>query len=166
MLEKMYGKRLRGYASIGYKAKGEIVTDVHTDIIFDKHSFFPVYTNDIVNAAREVLIVSPFVTNRRVPQMMQYFHTILKNQVKVTVITRPAEDFEDNRRSVLEQIFNALKEAGIKVLFKSNIHQKFAIVDRKIVWYRSINLLSFGTAEESIMRLISGNIAHELIKSI
>ena len=166
MLEKMYGKRLRGYASIGYKAKGEIVTDEPMDIIFDKHSFFPVYTNDIGNAAREVLIVSPFVTNRRVPQMMQYFHTILKNQVKVTVMTRPAEDFKDSKRSSLEQIFNTLKEVGINVLFKSNIHQKFAIIDRKIVWYGSINLLSFGMAEESIMRLISGNIAHELIKSI
>ncbi len=165
MLEKMYGKRLIGYASIGYKAKGEIVTDEPMDIIFDKHSFFPVYTNDIVNATREILIVSPFVTNRRVHQMMQYFHKIVKNQVKVTVTTRPAEDFKDSKRPVLEQIFSTLKEAGINVLFKSNIHQKFAIVDRKIVWYGSINLLSFGIAEESIMRLISGNIAHELVKS-
>ncbi|ODS31146.1 MAG: Type III restriction enzyme, res subunit [Candidatus Scalindua rubra] len=166
ILEQMYGKRLRGYASIGYRAKGEIVTEVPTDIIFDKHSFFPVYTNDIVNAAREVLIVSPFVTNRRVPRMMQYFHTILKNNVKVTVMTRPAEDFKDIRRSTLVRIFNSLKEMGINVLFKSNIHQKFAIIDQKIVWYGSINLLSFGTAEESIMRLVSGNIAHELTKSI
>ncbi|MDR4503279.1 MAG: DEAD/DEAH box helicase family protein [Candidatus Scalindua sp.] len=166
ILEKMYGRRLGGYASIGYRAKGEIVTEIPTEIIFDKHSFFPVYTSDIVNAAREVLIVSPFVTNRRVPRMMQYFHTILKNKVKVTVMTRPAEDFKDTRRSHLVQIFNALKETGINVLFKSNIHQKFAIIDQKIVWYGSINLLSFGTAEESIMRLVSGNIAHELTKSI
>ncbi|MBC8554311.1 MAG: hypothetical protein H8D23_32275 [Candidatus Brocadiales bacterium] len=81
-------------------------------------------------------------------------------------MTRPVEEFEDNKRSVLGRIFNTLNEAGINVLFKSNIHQKFAIVDRKIVWYGSINLLSFGMAEESIMRLISGNIAQELIKSI
>jgi phosphatidylserine/phosphatidylglycerophosphate/cardiolipin synthase-like enzyme len=98
--------------------------------------------------------------------MMQYFRAILINKVKVTVMTRPAEDFKDIRRSSLVQIFNALKETGINVLFKSNIHQKFAIIDQKIVWYGSINLLSFGTAEESIMRLVSGNIAHELTKSI
>ena len=49
---------------------------------------------------------------------------------------------------------------------KANIHQKFAILDQKIVWYGSINLLSFGSAEESIMRLESPNIANELIKSI
>jgi phosphatidylserine/phosphatidylglycerophosphate/cardiolipin synthase-like enzyme len=52
------------------------------------------------------------------------------------------------------------------VAFKSNIHQKFAIMDQKVVWYGSINLLSYGSAQESIMRIESSNIANELMKSI
>lgn len=59
-----------------------------------------------------------------------------------------------------------LRSSGVAVVFKSNIHQKFAVMDEKIVWYGSINLLSFGSAEESIMRLESSNIANELIRSI
>jgi len=47
-----------------------------------------------------------------------------------------------------------------------NIHQKFAVLDQKIVWYGSINLLSYGSAEESMMRLENPNIAFELLKSI
>lgn len=39
-------------------------------------------------------------------------------------------------------------------------------MDQKVIWYGSINLLSFGSAEESIMRLESVNIANELIKSV
>jgi hypothetical protein len=39
-------------------------------------------------------------------------------------------------------------------------------MDRKIVWYGSINLMSFGSAEESMMRLESHNIAYELLKNI
>lgn len=39
-------------------------------------------------------------------------------------------------------------------------------MDQRIVWYGSINLLSFGGAEESIMRLESPTIANELVKSI
>ncbi|MGV8137103.1 MAG: hypothetical protein AB2L20_17965 [Mangrovibacterium sp.] len=35
-----------------------------------------------------------------------------------------------------------------------------------LVWYGSVNLLSFGSAEESIMRLESSNIANELIRSM
>ncbi|GJQ60392.1 MAG: DEAD/DEAH box helicase [Candidatus Scalindua sp. AMX11] len=50
MLEKMYGKRLNGYASIGYKAKGENIATESSDIIFDKNSFLPIYRNDILRA--------------------------------------------------------------------------------------------------------------------
>ncbi|MEJ2642115.1 MAG: hypothetical protein P8010_21340, partial [Desulfosarcinaceae bacterium] len=42
----------------------------------------------------------------------------------------------------------------------------FAVVDQKVVWYGSINLLSYGSAQESMMRIESTNIAHELMKSI
>ncbi len=58
------------------------------------------------------------------------------------------------------------KIAGVSVVFRPNIHQKFALIDQKVVWYGSINLLSFGSAEESIMRLESPNIASELLKSL
>lgn len=33
------------------------------------------------------------------------------------------------------------------VVFKSNIHQKFAVMDQKIVWYSGNNLLSYGSAQ-------------------
>jgi len=52
------------------------------------------------------------------------------------------------------------------MVYKSNIHQKFAIIDNKLTWYGSINLLSFGYSEETIMRLESSSIASELIESI
>lgn len=166
MLERMYNKRLAGYASIGYKAKGENIAAESTDIIFDKTNFLPVYFNDIINASREILIVSPFVTRRRTLQMIQNLRIALENGVKVVVVTRPSEDFKDKDLVFWQTTIELLKSYGIVVVFKSNIHQKFAVVDQKISWYGSINLLSFGSAEESIMRLESSNIANELIRSI
>ncbi len=52
------------------------------------------------------------------------------------------------------------------MLFKSGIHQKFTVIDQQIVWYGSINLLSFGASEESIMRLDSLNVASELLGAV
>jgi len=72
MLEKMYHKRLAGYASIGYKARAANVPDDSMNIIFDSTTFLPVYKNDLLNAAREIMIVSPFVTKRRVTQMLPW----------------------------------------------------------------------------------------------
>lgn len=71
MLEKMYGRRLNGYASIGYKAKSGNVDTDSIDIMFDNSDFLPVFNNDILAATREILIVSPFVTKRRATLMMQ-----------------------------------------------------------------------------------------------
>lgn len=164
VLEKMYNKRLAGYASIGYKTKTGLFTDESVDVIFDNNNFLPVYKNDLVNATREILIVSPFVTKRRALQMLELMSVALDQKVKVTIITRLATDFKD--KPALEDTLSVLKTAGVNLVCKSNIHQKYAVIDQRIVWYGSINLLSFGRAEESIMRLNSPNIANELMRNI
>lgn len=173
VFEKMYNRRLSGYASIGYKAKGENFANLkktndngNVDIIFDKSNFLPVFLNDILYARNEILIVSPFVTKRRTQQMIHELEITLANKVNVTVVTRPASDFTNKDLSSWNDAIEQLKTAGIHLVFKSNIHQKFAIFDQKIVWYGSINLFSYGAAEESMMRIESTKIAYELIGSL
>jgi len=166
MLERMYQKRLAGYASMGYAAKGEDIGSASLDIIFDKDNFLPVFSQDLAAAKKEILIVSPFVRIRRTSQMIKLLQIAIGKKIRVMVVTRPAEDFKPADRSGLQEALNLLKNNGIHIVFKSNIHQKFAVMDQKIVWYGSINLLSYGTAQESIMRIESGNIASELLKSI
>jgi len=166
MLEKMYHKRLTGYAAIGYKARAEIVSGGSINIIFDNTTFLSVYQNDLLTVAREILIVSPFVTKRRVSQMLPFLVAARGRDVKVVVVTRPATDFREKDRPALEETLALLHAAGVQVAYKSSIHQKFAVFDQKIVWYGSINLLSFGRSEESIMRLENPGIADELLGSI
>jgi superfamily II DNA or RNA helicase len=166
MLETMYGKRLKGYASIGYMAKADNIADSPTEIIFNKQNFFPVYLNDIDTANEHILIVSPFMTQKRILQVMDHFREKIDNHVKVSILTRPAEEFQEEKRGLLNDMVILLQHAGINVLLKPGIHQKFAIIDHKIVWFGSINLLSFGHSEESIMRLVSNSIAYELSNTI
>jgi len=166
MLERMYSKRLSGYASIGYKAKGESIESETRDIIFDNQNFLPVYSNDLINSEREIIIVSPFITKKRVANMIQYLRVAVEKKLKVIVVTRPNKDFKDKDQARLLEALKLLQVENISLVFRSNIHQKFAVIDQKVVWYGNINLLSYGSAEESIMRLESSNIAHELLKSI
>ena len=112
------------------------------------------------------MIVSPFVTKRLTLQMVDSLQVAVRKNVTVTIVTRPVEDFEVKNRKAIIEALNLIKAAGTSLIFKTKIHQKFAIMDQKTVWYGSINLLSFGSAEESIMRLDSANIANELIKSV
>jgi len=166
MLERMYQKRLNGYASMGYKAKGEEMDDTPLDIIFNKDNFLPVFNQDIIAAKKEILVVSPFVRKRRTDQMTKHLKISIGKKIRVIVVTRPKEDFKPQDQASLQRTVDLLTNNGISVVFKSNIHQKFAIMDQKVVWYGSINLLSYGSAQESIMRIESSNIANELMKSI
>jgi superfamily II DNA or RNA helicase len=166
MLEGMYQKRLTGYASMGYKAKGEDIMSASPDIIFDKDSFLPVFSNDIACTKKEILIVSPFVRKKRAMQMIQLLKIALDKGIRAIAVTRPAEAFKAKDRFALERVLEILKDNSISVVFRPNIHQKFAVMDQKTVWYGSINLLSYGSAQESIMRIESANIANELIKSL
>ena len=98
--------------------------------------------------------------------MLQQLEIALRNKAKVIVVTRPTDDFREKEPTALQGTLDMLQNAGVNVVFRANIHQKFAIIDQKVVWYGSINLLSFGSAEESIMRLESPNIASELLKTM
>ena len=51
-------------------------------------------------------------------------------------------------------------------MYKSDFHQKFTFVDNQIVWYGSVNFLSFGTNEESIMRFVSFDVAGDLTDTV
>ena len=136
------------------------------NIIYDKNNFLAVFINDVMNSARQVVVVSPFVSKQRAVFMMKQLESVLQKNGKVIIVTRPVDDFKEKDRAALQEVFDLLKTSGAALIARSHIHLKFAVVDQKSVWYGSINLLSFGSAEENIMRIDSPNIANELLRSI
>ena len=166
MLERMYHKRIAGYASIGYKTKGKEVASDSINIIYDTNNFLAVFINDVMSSARQVVVVSPFVSKQRALFMMKQLESVLQKNGKVIIVTRPVDDFKEKDRAALQEVFDLLKTPGADLIARSHIHLKFAVVDQRIVWYGSINLLSFGSAEENIMRIDSPTIANELLRSI
>jgi superfamily II DNA or RNA helicase len=166
VLDRMYAKRVNGYSSIGYKTKSDVNFPDSGNIIFNGSSFLPVFTNDLLSAKREVTIVSPYLTKTRLIKMMETLNVVVSSGAKLVVMTRPVDDYADKDRLRIAQMLDMLRTSGIAVAERSKIHQKFAVIDGRTSWYGSINLLSFGNSEESIMRLESKGIAEELLRSI
>lgn len=160
ILERMYSKRLKGYSNIGYKSKVDLVKIDDANIIFDSSNFINVFSHDILSSTVEITIVSPFLSKRRVNMMMKYFDN---SNANIIVVTRPISDYKEKDIDNVTACIEILKSHNIEIKTKSMIHQKFAIIDNRIVWYGSINLLSYGNSEESIMRIESNSIANELL---
>ena len=166
VLERMYQKRLKGYSSIGYRIKIDNEYSVTPDLIYDGKSFYTVYCQDIKSAQQEVLIVCPFMRKNRISQLSKVLTQALQNGVSVTVITRPPKNFKESEQETVKENTTLLQNCGVNVMYKSDFHQKFTIVDNQIVWYGSVNFLSFGTNEESIMRFVSFDVAGELTDTV
>lgn len=151
---------------MGYRVcSGHSDTQISTDIIFDRQSFILPFLEDIRNAKKSIRIVSPFVKEGRVEWLMNAIRES-SHPSKLTVVTRPCNAFRGKSSSDAFQAIQHLRECGATVFCKDAIHQKFAVIDEKIVWYGSINLLSFGSSQESIIRIVSGSVARTLTGSV
>lgn len=166
MLETMYQKRLKAYASIGYQIKADAETPLTKDLIYDGKSFYPVFCQDLKNAEKEILIVSPFMTKSRLQKLVKVLSEPILRGVSVKAVVRPAEDLPARDRKSVPDNAEYLMDYGIQVVFRPGFHQKFTVIDGRISWYGSVNILSFGKAEESVMRLESREIAGELIDTV
>ena len=166
VLERMYQKRVKGYAAIGYKIKIDTIQQAEPDLIYDGKSFYKTFCNDIKSAIKEILIVSPFMRKGRITQLFNNLTEAILNGATVTVVTRSPQDFKEKDCETVAKNISLLQDYGIKVIQKSDFQQKFTIIDQEIVWYGSVNFLSFGISEESIMRFTNEDIAGQLIDTV
>lgn len=94
-------------------------------------------------------------------------HTVSKKQtqgVKVSVITISPDEYPDNRIESTKKLIDELRAAGIYVKEVSDIHEHFAVIDKEIVWYGSMNMLSREKEDDNLMRVNSREIADELLE--
>jgi superfamily II DNA or RNA helicase len=159
VLERMYHKRLSGYAQIGYKILADHNQSDKINLIYNADNFVPVIKNDFAEALKEILIVNPFLRKKRIETILEWLKEPLRKGISITIITRPPESYKDPK-PIQECI--ALLLSSVSVVTKPNIYQKFTLIDNRLVWYGNINLLSYNSSEESVMRLESRELAAEL----
>lgn len=112
--------------------------------IFDNNNFLDVFIADVLSAKHEVLLVSPFVSKKTLAKLLPLLSPAA---VKTTIITRPPEDNKNEIvRHRAEECIAMLKSSGFTIHTRSSIHQKFTVIDQRLIWYGSINFLSFGTS--------------------
>lgn len=161
----MYAKRLCAYKKIGFEICSEVKDrQMVTQSLFDWQSYIGVYQKDLESATSEVIISGPAISNAKSRALIALSVRLSETGVKIIVSTLSPESFEDGTHQA--EVVQALRESGITVITTSNRHERFAVIDKNIVWYGSINLLSKEKPEDSLMRIESKEIAAELLETI
>ena len=64
---------------------------------------------------------------------------------------------------MISALLVSLKSLGCTVLERSGLNKRFAVIDKKLIWYGNMNLLGYSKPEENAMRFENEEIARELL---
>jgi len=165
VLRKMYPKRLRTYKEIGYELCTGLTSEKQdANAIFDSDSYLNIYEKDLLEANKEIIISSPGINAAKVKRVINLIKRPQESGVDITVITLEPESYTSNKVEQTRQLIEQLLSVGIRVKLMPIMHEHYAIIDREVVWYGSMNMLSREKEDDNLMRVTSGEIAQELME--
>ena len=164
-LKRMYYKRLRAYKKIGYEVCSE-VTDKQevANSIFDSQNYFDVFEKDVVSASKSIVISSPSFSFKKVNWLCAESEHLQLRGVSVVVLTLDPEDYPEDGRDQHKSHIEHLVSSGVNVIPRHKYRERFAIIDKSLVWYGSMTLLSNEKDDDSLMRINNPAVAEELLE--
>lgn len=162
--DSMYRKRLKGYASIGYKVINKETTTLFGDIIdivpdmkegkiFNGKTFLTIYTSDLTNSKRSILISSPKLYKVERSVVVNQLCEFLRRGHEVLILTAQSNEQTEY-----------LLSRGLPVKIKSDLSICTTIIDKSIVWYGAINVLGYISEEDNAIKVTDNNLANDLIE--
>ena len=129
--------------------------------LYDEKTFFDRFLKDLEMCREEVIIESPYITSNRMKIFYPVFSKLLERNVKIYVVTRAPHDHENTSlREQAEREVSTFEQIGIQsLLCIGNHHRKLAILDKKILWEGSLNILSQTYSREIMRRIESQELA-------
>ena len=136
----------------------QFITSLHNEL-----TFYPAFIKDLKACKKEVIIESPFITTERMNQLFPILNKLNDRGVKVFIITRDPKEHNQEYEDQSETEIKAFESVGIQVLLSSgNHHRKLAIIDRRVLWEGSLNILSQRKSKEIMRRLEDGGFANDM----
>lgn len=162
--DNMYRKRLKGYASIGYKIISrhlptlfdnvkDIGIPVCKEQIFNGRTYYLPYSSSIGDAKRSIVVSSPKLyrvdRNVLVNQLSELAHIGIEVLI-ITTVSNPETEY--------------LLQRGLSVRILPEVKLCTTIIDKDIVWYGAINTLGYATEEDNVIKVVDNKLANELLE--
>ena len=80
------------------------------------------------------------------------------------VLTLDPEDYPEDGRYQHKSHIEHLISSGVNVIPRHKYRERFAIIDKSLVWYGSMTLLSNEKEDDSLMRISNPAVAEELLE--
>ena len=158
MLARMYQKRLKTYAKLGYEVYAEEdASQAEANILIDPSHFLETLNKDIVNATKNVFIAAPYASSACLTKLKDSLTSSMARGISIEIII--ASNPRDDVKAALSQM-----NIGYTVKAKGRLCA--AIIDGETVWYGTIPLIAFPKEEDCSIRFKNGEVAAELLGEI
>ncbi len=148
-----------------FKHDKDSSSELTQSALFDEASFYQAFLNDVRSCTEEVIIESPFITRSRATLFLPLFKQLVRKDVKIYIVTRNPKEHEFGMEEQSEDIISEFERIGVQVLLCiGNHHRKLAILDRKILWEGSLNILSQTQSREIMRRIDSNSLAMQMFE--
>lgn len=132
--------------------------------LYNEKNFYRAFVEDLLDAEKEVIIYCPFVSKFRSDFFSDTFKKLRRRNIAVFIFTRPLEEHDRLMKAEISCALRDYEELGVSIIhLEGSIHEKIAIIDRKILWEGSLNILSQRTSKELMRRTSDENSAKQVM---
>ncbi len=133
--------------------------------LFNQDTFYKAFIKDLENANNIVIIESPFITKKRMTQLLPVLRKLRLRDVRIVVNAKP---LDEHNPILYEQVLWAIREmqrVGVDVFMTVGHHRKIAIID-DVLWEGSLNILSQNDSCELMRRVVSKRLASDMLEFV
>ena len=163
--DRMYAKRLRTYKKIGFSIWTEDKQPKQTiNAIYDSGNYTEKFERDLVEVEKTIVISSPNISQDKIERFLYLIKERQEEGVKVTVITTDPEEIIYGNSDICYELIREMEQIGINVITKTEVEERFAVIDDELVWHGGMNLLGKVDVWDNLMRIKSQEVAAELLE--
>jgi ssDNA-binding Zn-finger/Zn-ribbon topoisomerase 1 len=133
---------------------------------FTEGTFYPAFQQDLARVRESIVIFSPFATGRGTGRWVDSLRAALARGVRVRILTRPPDEPGGGTTDEVNDLVRGLRDLGVAVDLRARMHEKIAILDGRILWHGSLNILSHRDTHESMLRIESPGACSQLARFI
>lgn len=147
------------------KAENQSASDLASSILYNEKTFYKRFIQDLLNAKKEVIIESPYITLKRLSMFKPVFQRLINRGVQLFIITRDPQEHDEFMSEQSEIGIRYFESLGAQVLIlEGGHHRKLAMIDRKTLWEGSLNILSQAYSREFMRKIESKKLTQDLFQ--
>lgn len=156
--DSMYRKRLHGYKAVGYSiaiVNEGLFAELTTEALFDATTFERPFLEDLSKAKQSIVISTTRLCWHRTPKIIELLAASSLRGVSITIIISETGHHEPE-----------LQAMSFRILHRPTYKMQCAVIDQRIGWYGSVNLVGHSLADASVIRMATSEFANALIDAL